>query len=103
MAASKLATGRPDEALKHLDMVLGHYDSDHPKALYRKGLALLALKRPEEAVEALAKAAKVEPGDALVQRKLAEAKRAWAVEKKRQTRVYSAFFASSGAGGGGEE
>lgn len=101
MAACSLAKGEPEVALGHLDMVLTHYQSDHPKALYRKGLALLALKRSEEAVAALATAAEAEPGDVGVKRKLLEAKRVWAAEKKRQARAYSAFFASSDGGGGG--
>lgn len=103
MAACALATGRPEEALSQLDMILGHYDPDNAKALYRKGAALMALNRSEEAVEVLAKAAKIAPEDQLVKRKLAEARHVWQAEKKRQARAYSAFFSSGGGGGGGEE
>lgn len=71
----------------------------HAKGLFRRGTALMALGQHEEAVQDLTKAAELEEGDKLIQRKLAEARRAWQAQRERQTRAYRAFF----AGGGGEE
>jgi tetratricopeptide (TPR) repeat protein len=65
--------GMLDPGLAALDVVLAEAP-DHQKALVYKGLILLELGKHAEAVPVLEKAAAAEPGNPMLQAKLAEAK-----------------------------
>jgi hypothetical protein len=102
LAACCLAQGVAAEAVAQLDGVLRFRPGPSlmAKALFRRGTALMALQRYEEAVHDLGKAAAAEQEDQVVQRKLAEAKRLYAAKRSREARAYAVFFGGEGEGEG---
>ncbi|KAL6770116.1 FKB42 [Auxenochlorella protothecoides x Auxenochlorella symbiontica] len=63
-------------------------EAARPKLLYRRGLARRALGQTDAAVEDLHEAARLAPGDGLVRRELAEAKREQREERASGARLF---------------
>ena len=108
LSACSLACKHHGDAYSFAEEVL-KVDKDHPKALFRRGCAALAMGDPEQAVKDLSRAHELQKQDSLVARKLVEAKKAAQAEKARNRRALAALFqddnqnesAQGGGGGGG--
>lgn len=67
-------------------------DQDRAKALYRRGLAHVARKDDDAALEDLGEAAKLVPGDAAITRELGAVKRRVEGKEKKQKDAIKKFF-----------
>ncbi|KAK9761113.1 peptidyl-prolyl cis-trans isomerase cpr6 [Basidiobolus ranarum] len=76
-----------------LDMDYPVSKSDKTKAYYRRGSALVALNREEEAIKDLSAAFELTPEDSAIKRELALAKQREQIKREKQKKAYSKMFA----------
>lgn len=90
-AQAQLKARNYTEAVKEADEGL-KVDPKHPKCLFRKGSALLALGKIEAARTVLMAAAKAAPGDAPVRAELEKAKKMEAAAAAKEKAAFGGIF-----------
>ncbi len=87
--------GKHDDAIKHAGFALdveGISEKEKAKALYRRAIAKAATKDEESALEDLAVADKLVPGDGLVEQEIKRLKAKTAERLAREKKVYAKAF-----------
>jgi len=90
-AACNLKLSKPRDAIEDCQAVLA-WDANNVKALFRLGQASVAVKEFEEALEALKKAAELEPEDKGIRAEIARAKNAQQARKEAEKKTYAKMF-----------
>lgn len=72
--------------------VSGISDVEKAKALYRRGMAGVALRDEEKAVKDLEEAGRLAPGDAAISKELAAVKKAKKDREEKEKKAYAKFF-----------
>lgn len=97
LAMCHLKLGNAREALNATTNVIDYdpqywKEGDLTKALFRRGMAYLALKDEEMAVKSFEEAAAKDPTDAAIKRELAVAKQKLAQRKQKEKAAYAKLF-----------